>query len=336
MISETKEIMLSKELAPNSGEDPRILAVAKEYQAEWETHGRPDRERYLARYPDLARILSDYLDGIDMLQRGAKALSGAGRPAPRFEPGLASGDHLGEFEIIREVGRGGMGVVYEALQTSLNRRVAVKVLPTTFASDRTRLQRFIVEAQAAAAVVHPHIVPVYAIGEDRNIPYYVMRLVDGSSLDVLANRVAVASISQSPSQQAFDSVSSGELPLAKSISRESPYLASSSISISMTDQLHDLSQHNRPAYHRAIACLGSQIARALDQAHQSGVVHRDVKPANLLLDRNGHIWVTDFGLAQFVEGPTVTRTGTAIGTARYMSPEQAAGDRRHLDHRTDI
>ena len=340
----------------HGGEDPRILDLAKEYQTEWETHGRPARDRYLTRYPELAEVLVEYLDGIDMLHRGAKALTEVGRPSARFDPGLAQGDRLGEFEIVREVGRGGMGVVYEALQTSLNRRVAVKVLPTTFAADRTRLQRFIVEAQAAAAVVHPHIVPVYAIGEDHGIPYYAMRLVDGSPLNILAHRVATQTAfqdqdetdldvptsakqhkserSKSEARQAERSQASGSLTNRKPQSSTSePQLL---VDEPMTEQLLDLSQNNRLAYHRAIACLGSQIARALDHAHQCGVVHRDVKPANLLLDHDGHIWVTDFGLAQFVEGPSVTRTGSAIGTLRYMSPEQAAGDRRRLDHRTDI
>ncbi|HEV3440393.1 MAG TPA: serine/threonine-protein kinase, partial [Gemmata sp.] len=321
-------------------EDPRILDLAKEYQTEWESCGKPDRNCYLTRYPELAEILIEYLDGIDMLHRGAKALSEVGRPSARLDPGLVPGDRLGEFEIVREVGRGGMGVVYEALQTSLNRRVAVKVLPKTFAADRTRLQRFIVEAQAAAAVVHPHIVPVYAIGEDHGIPFYAMRLVDGSPLNVLAHRVAMQKASQDQDETDLDVPSAAKQ--RKSATRQAERSTSSASEPQlladepMTEQLLDLSQNNRLAFHRAIACLGSRIARALDHAHQCGVVHRDVKPANLLLDRDGHIWVTDFGLAQFVEGPSVTRTGSAIGTLRYMSPEQAAGDRRHLDHRTDI
>jgi hypothetical protein len=196
-----------------------------------------------------------------------------------------------------------MGVVYEARQSSLNRRVAVKVLPAAFAADRARLQRFTVEAQAAATVAHPNIVTVYAIGEDRGIHYYAMQLVDGISLDLLAA-----------------SASSAALP-------ESESAAGPLVALSRTD---------RRAYHREVARVGSQVARALDHAHQCGVVHRDVKPANLLLDREGHVWVTDFGLAQLAEAPAVTRTGGTVGTLRYMSPEQAAGDRRRLDHRTDV
>lgn len=331
MISQSKAV--SDEILDESTEDPRILVLVKEYQTEWETHGRPNRDSYLNRHPELADILVDYLDGVDMLQQNARALSGIDRLPVPLDSGVVEGDKLGEFELIREVGRGGMGIVYEAHQTSLNRRVALKVLPAAFALDRTRLQRFIVEAQAAAAVVHPHIVPVYAISEDRGVPYYVMRLVDGSSLDLLANLVSERTAIEGHDNSTI---------LPKSKTREAGNGQTEKIEPqllnygSMTDQLLALSQNNRSAYFRALACLGSQVARALDHAHQCGVVHRDVKPANLLLDRDGHIWVTDFGLAQFTEGPSVTRTGSAIGTLRYMSPEQASGDRRRLDHRTDI
>jgi serine/threonine protein kinase len=335
MISEPKNASHFDETSDESGDDPRILDLVKEYQAEWEKHGRPDRGRYLNRHPELFNILVEYLDGVDMLQHNAKALSGIERVAPPLGSGLGKGDRLGEFEIIREVGRGGMGIVYEALQTSLNRHVAIKVLPAAFALDRTRLQRFIVEAQAAAAVVHPNIVPVYAIGEDRGVPYYVMRLVVGSPLDLLPRHIAKKTSTKK----------SDTRPLAKKTREEysehpdtEPQLASCD---SMLEQLLGLYWNNRVAYFRSIACLGSQVARALDHAHQCDVVHRDVKPANLLLDRDGHVCVTDFGLALFMtEGPSITRTGSAVGTLRYMSPEQAAGDRRRLDrrldHRTDV
>jgi serine/threonine protein kinase len=333
MISEPRKFSRYDDTTDEAADDPRILDLVKKYQIEWETHGRPDRDSFLNRYPELADQLSDYLDGVDLLQQNAKALSRVDNiPAP-LDPGLNEGDRLGEFELIREVGRGGMGIVYEAHQTSLNRRVAIKVLPEAFALDRTRLQRFIVEAQAAAAVVHPHIVPVYAIGEDRGVPYYVMRLVDGSPLDVVANRVSTRTLSQHGNSTVPQSPTARKAPAGQQGSGDTdPQL----LNHSMTEQLLDLSLSNREAYFRAIACLGSQVGRALDHAHQCGVVHRDVKPANLMLDRDGHIWVTDFGLAHFAANPTVSKEGTAIGTLRYMSPEQAAGDRRRLDHRTDI
>jgi serine/threonine protein kinase len=315
----------------SSGDDPRILELVKEYQAEWDLGRRPDRTGYLNRHPELAVALGVYLDSIDLLHQGAQALSGTRRPVLRFETGLARGDRLGEFELLHEIGRGGMGVVYEAVQPALNRKVAVKVLPAAFAADRARLQRFKVEAQAAAAVAHPNIVTVYAIGEDRGIHYYAMRLVDGAALDTLAasasgpltaNRLVTRSYTPGVEQSDGTIKAAEPAPLPRVSEAAAP--------------LAELALTDRRAYHREIARLGSQVARALDHAHQCGVVHRDIKPANLLLDRSGHVWVTDFGLAQLADGPAVTRTGGAVGTLRYMSPEQAAGDRRRLDHRTDV
>ncbi|MDB5309164.1 MAG: hypothetical protein JWO38_3366 [Gemmataceae bacterium] len=301
-----------------SGGDPRLLAAVKDYQSDLEQGRRPDRARFLAHHPDLAPALTPYLDGLDLLHRGAKDLTRSHPTATRLDTGLAGGDRVGEFEIVREIGRGGMGVVYEAVQPSLARRVAMKVLPPAFAADQTRLRRFAVEAQAAAAVSHPHIVPVYAVGEDRGVNYIVMQLIDGSPLDSLAAGVALR----------WNRSKDNETPPAD-FPRETD-------EVPPPGQLIDLARWDRPAYRRAVARLGSAVARALDHAHQAGVVHRDVKPANLLLGRDGHAWVTDFGLAQLADAGTVTRTGTTLGTLRYMSPEQAAGDRRRLDHRTDV
>jgi len=316
----------------DSGDDPRVLALVKEYQAEWESGRRPDRCAYLSRHPELAPLLDVYLDSIDMLRSGVQALSGPGPSAPRLETGLRRGDRLGEFELVREIGRGGMGVVYEARQPALNRRVAVKVLPAALAADRTRLQRFTVEAQAAAAVAHPHIVAVYAVGEDRGVHYYAMRLVDGASLDTLAAGASTAPPAPLGETRSYaPAVTPLDDPVRVRAVPDAPRPSDSAVA-----PLVALSKSDRGAYYREIARLGAQVARALDHAHQCGVVHRDVKPANLLLDTHGHVWVTDFGLAQLADGPAVTHTGGAVGTLRYMSPEQAAGDRRRLDHRTDV
>ncbi len=332
MISEPRKLSRYDDTAEHSADEDRILDIVKEYQAEWEKNGQPSRVGFLNRHPDLADALIDYLDGVDMLQRNAKALSSVDSIPTPFDSSLKPGDRLGEFELIREVGRGGMGIVYEAQQTSLNRRVAIKVLPEAFALDRTRLQRFTVEAQAAAAVVHPNIVPIYSIGEDRGVPFYVMRLVDGASLDSVASRISA----RTASQHKNTTLRNSKLSRRKTDTQPETDQHQLEQHESVTDRLLELSQNNSEAYFRAIAFMGSQVARALDHAHQRGVIHRDVKPANLLLDREGHIWVTDFGLALLAEGPSVSRTGSAIGTLRYMSPEQATGDRRRLDHRTDV
>jgi WD40 repeat protein/serine/threonine protein kinase len=193
---------------------------------------------------------------------------------------------LGDFRLLREIGRGGMGVVFEAEQISLGRRVAVKVLPPAAILEPKKLRRFQVEAQAEAALQHPHIVPVIASGKDRGIPYLAMRLIKG-------------------------------LPLAEVIRRRRE-------------------RHEGSLPPNEVARLGKQAAEALDFAHRNDVLHRDVKPANLLLDDRGHLWITDFGLARIRGDSDLTASGDMIGTIPYMSPEQVLGRRRMVDHRSDI
>src|SRR5688500_5122603 len=166
-------------------DDPRVLELAKEYMAELERGSRPDRGRYLTRYPDVAPAVARCLDGLDLLHQGAKALAGSDTTAARLDTGLAAGDRLGEFEIVREIGRGGMGVVYEALQPSLGRRVALKVLPLAASLSAKQLQRFQTEAHAAAQLHHTNIVAVHAVGCERGVHFYAMQYIDGLPLDAL-------------------------------------------------------------------------------------------------------------------------------------------------------
>ncbi|HVV99930.1 MAG TPA: protein kinase, partial [Planctomycetaceae bacterium] len=155
-------------------DDPRILQASREYLADLEA-GRPaDRARYFARFPALAAELAECFDGIDLAQALRPMV-----PTAIAEPGVTP---LGDFQIVKEIGRGGMGVVYEAVQLSLGRRVALKVLPFAAALDTRQLQRFKTEAQAAAQLHHPHIVPVYGVGCDRGIHFYAMQLIEGRSL----------------------------------------------------------------------------------------------------------------------------------------------------------
>ncbi len=294
--------------------DLRVSKLVNEYQAEWERGVRPNRSYYLSQCREIRHELETYFDGLDLLYQQMANLKHLDDSVDSIETGLVRGDIVGEFEIIREVGRGGMGVVYECHQPSLNRRVALKILPTSIADYGKRLRRFTLEAQAAAALNHPHIIPIYAVGEGRGFQYYAMRFVDGSALDALAAEIRRGHVSQLP--QFEMTPCEGVTP--------SP------------EQLIYQSRWNRPAFYRAVAQIGRTVALALDHAHQNGVVHRDIKPANLLLGREGHVWVTDFGLARLSVAGDVTRSDATIGTFRYMSPEQANGDNRRLDHRTDI
>jgi serine/threonine protein kinase/tetratricopeptide (TPR) repeat protein len=220
---------------------------------------------------------------------------------------------LGDFRLVGEIGRGGMGVVYEAHQISLNRRVALKVLPLASVLDKRQLARFTTEAQAAARLHHTHIVPVFAVGCERGVHYYTMQYIEGRTLfKVIADLKERRSSAPEPHEamRANDTV-----PLAALTTHGSA---------------------QGPEFYRSVARIGMEAAEALDYAHGMGIVHRDIKPSNLLLEDDGHVWITDFGLALTREDAGLTMTGDLVGTLRYMSPEQAAGRRAMVDHRTDI
>jgi len=290
-------------------DDPRLLQVSREYLTELEAGGRPDRQAYLARYPELADALSECLDGIELAQ--------SLKPMPAPPPTEFSGSPLGDFQIVREIGRGGMGVVYEATQLSLGRRVALKVLPFAAALDARQLQRFKNEAHAAAQLHHTNIVPVYAVGCERGVHFYAMQLIEGRSLATVIQELRGTT---------------GVDGIAPAINETNH--SGATIAVSGVKTSHR-SRRSSESF-RSAARIAAHVADALDYAHEAGVVHRDIKPANLMLDARGSVWVTDFGLAQIVADAGVTQTGDLVGTLRYMSPEQAAGRRIPVDHRADV
>jgi serine/threonine protein kinase len=313
-------------------DDPRVLRATQEYLAELEAGRRPRRAEFVARYPEVADQLPPYLDALDMVHSAAPLLHSTGA-GPTVADQPLPPEPLGDFVIVREIGRGGMGVVYEAVQLSLGRRVALKVLPFAAALDAKQLQRFQNEARAAAQLHHTNIVPVYGVGVERGVHYYAMQLIDGQNLaDLIAQ---MASGGRKPPD---DSTRSGALrpPLAETGPVESDGgsrpLAMTAAAVAMSTQRAT----HAADFYRTAARLAAQAAEALEHAHQLGVIHRDVKPANLIVDARGNLWVTDFGLAQFQTRAGLTRTGDLLGTLRYMSPEQAAGEGAPLDPRTDV
>src|SRR5437588_6971680 len=188
---------------------------------------------------------------------------------------------LGDYELVEEVGRGGQGVVFRAHQKSLNRTVALKVISLGQWASKAHVKRFRREAEAAASVDHPCIVPIYEVGERDGSCYFSMKFVEGGQLDEVSKRT--------------------------------------------------------PMSMRHAAELIAKIARTVHYAHEHGIVHRDIKPGNILLDQRGQPHLTDFGLAQLVETEsTLTRTLEMMGTPSYMSPEQAAGDHTELTRATDV
>ncbi len=257
---------------------------------------------------------------------------------------------LGDYRILREIGRGGMGVVYEAEQISLGRKVALKVLPFAAAIDPKQRQRFQIEAHAAAQLHHPHIVPIFGVGCDHGIHYYAMQFVEGRSLAAFLHELRadgkIAANEAEPltgwapgtTEEAPRSSDIGSEPksvLANELeprqaapekpaggSGAAPLPGRSRSDHSLAPSAAGPSHHDR-AYCRNIARLGAEAADALEHAHGLGILHRDIKPGNLLVDPEGSVWITDFGLARFPGDAGVTRTGDVIGTLRYVSPEQA-------------
>jgi eukaryotic-like serine/threonine-protein kinase len=321
-------------------DDPRLLEAVQEFLAELEAGKRPNRQLFLKRYPDIAQPLAECLAGLDLVHKAALSTGSQVPPATALRDETPR-DPLGDFQIEREIGRGGMGIVYEATQLSLGRRVALKVLPFAATLDAKHLQRFRNEATAAAQLHHTNIVPVYAVGCERGVHYYAMQLIDGQSLAAIIDQVRertpqprakTASVPRVPRTQ-VDAPSGGEAAPGRSAVNRGPVLETlSPFSAALSTQR--LSRHLE--FFRAAANLVRQAADAVEHAHQCGIVHRDIKPANLLVDAHGRLWITDFGVAQFHAQAGLTQTGDMVGTLRYMSPEQAAGQRVLLDHRTDI
>ncbi len=331
-------------------EDPRIVEVVEEYLAQLEQGQTPDRSAFVARYPELAEAIAQCLDGLEIVRAGfpgrSRSMNDAVAGAFPHPGADCPPDPLGDFQIVRELGRGGMGVVYEAVQLSLGRRVALKVLPFAAMFDARQLHRFRNEAQAAAMLHHTHIVPVYSVGSERGVHFYAMQLIEGQSLAVVIKQlrsqagldqaVGASTLTKRPSE-------AGAAPSAADLDGHEPggshdstpsagLRATANVSASITEG----SSRERELFFRRIARLMVQAADALEHAHQMGVIHRDIKPGNLLVNGIGNLWITDFGLAQFHADTGLTRSGDLMGTFRYMSPEQTSGQRTMLDHRSDI
>ncbi|MCJ7681017.1 MAG: serine/threonine protein kinase, partial [Candidatus Aminicenantes bacterium] len=186
---------------------------------------------------------------------------------------------IGNYEIVGELGRGGMGVVYKAIQPSLNREVALKVLPPYFAQDKELVERFFREARAAANLKHPKIVTVYDFGQDEETFYFAMELLEGESLEDLIKKNGAFSLSETED-------------------------------------------------------IISQVADALGYAHKRHIVHRDIKPGNIIINDRGDAILTDFGIAKAAYDTNLTQTGTSVGSPEFMSPEQVQGVK--VDSRSDL
>jgi serine/threonine protein kinase/tetratricopeptide (TPR) repeat protein len=250
---------------------------------------------------------------------------------------------LGDFEIVRELGRGGMGFVYEARQVSLNRKVALKVLSGSLGLTTKAILRFQREAEAAAKLHHTNIVPIYATGEQDGAHYYAMELIEGPGLDQVISQMRAmqksAAQENAPGAASPSAGTASGTPgpvdwVSRTMNFPPPDAAAGTTSDTHSSSSSSLTSGT--GYFDTVARMVAEVADALDYAHAQGVIHRDIKPSNLLLSPVGRLSLNDFGLARMLEQPGMTVSGEFVGSPMYMSPEQIAVGRAPLDHRTDI
>ncbi|MEM8712972.1 MAG: serine/threonine-protein kinase, partial [Planctomycetota bacterium] len=281
----------------------------------------PSVEDYVAAHPEHEHALRAVLPGANLLDQ-------MGKRAEDASPQARSGDRLGEYKLLGILGRGGMGVVYEAVQETLGRPVALKVLPASRVVDRKSRERFMREAQAAASLQHPGIVPVYGVGEADGQVYYAMQRVDGVPLDVLT-MVARGESAGAESSVLVDRA----LGVVSRLRGEevSAGVGSSSDVLLGESRVEPRSGGSDPDHLSAkpwianAVRIAQQIAEALSYAHSRGVLHRDVKPSNVMLDESGRAYVTDFGLCKVEDSSSLTAAGDVVGTLRYVPPERFQG-----------
>src|SRR5271157_3663304 len=437
---------------PASDSDDRLGEAIETYLALIEQGAAPEPEAFASLYPDLGEDIRSALEGLELVHGLVGQASGPGAGSgPGGGPGrsLESGRRIAGYRVVRELGRGGMGTVYEAVHVGLDRPVALKVLSTHAAPDSSARRRFLNEARTAAALHHTHIVPVFDVGQAGGLCYYAMQRIEGSGLERVIRHLRQSRVLPSGGSGSSDADRSplGPEPASASqfssrlsrlwirVSENLPWRRARCIPVSHRDGPHadhgvaatsekppqpdgsarpsadrkketgtrppavashpaypslravlsgndptrswlgtdsegngdrsgGIAEGSSPApaapgpavtlgaprddetaptpldpprgsaYFRWVAEVGLQAAEALAHAHHHGVIHRDVKPSNLLIDAEGTIWVTDFGLARRLADPGLTQHDSLLGTPRYMSPEQARTGA--IDGRTDV
>ena len=286
----------------------KLDEISTQFESNWDADSRPSIENVLVQHPkNLHRSIVRELVAVECEMRNEvgenpELLEYEGR-FPNFQDevnegfliwkqiqlnigetktGLQQDDHFGDYRIVRRVGQGAMGIVYEAIQESLDRHVAIKTLTDQALNIPRKAVRFRREARTIAKLHHGNIVDIYESGVHNGLPYFAMRFIDGSSLSEIV-------------RDAQSGNSESDNPLVG------------------------------PERFRNVARIGIEVASALQYAHGLGVLHRDVKPSNLLFDENAKTWVSDFGLAKLTMEPETTKSVDVVGTLRYLPPEAVNG-----------
>ncbi len=301
-----------KQTQDEQDETQTLEAIVEQFTAEIRAGRTPDVQQFVQQNPTHADELPDLLSSVAMIEGLKNYSPNSSVPDQRFTE-IDVPDFLGEYRIVREIGRGGMGIVFEAVHETLGRRVAIKVMTAGLISNTKHLERFHREAVSAASLHHTNIASVFGAGEDNGLHFYVMEFIDGQSLNQILQGETFGSdetINFQPSPGSTTTLFSDETKPDRS-----------------RDQLI-IGDQTVPAKNRYkwVADTGQQIADALSYAHEKNILHRDIKPANLVMDSHGTVWLTDFGLAKNIVDEALTKTGDIIGTPQYMAPESFSGE----------
>jgi len=336
--------------------DGQLGPLMDEFVERYRRGERPGLTEFIARCPHLEADIRELFPALVAIEQADPGSSAArGQPIP---------ERLGDFRIEREVARGGMGIVFKAVQESLGRTVALKVLPgLAMLNEQSRL-RFQREARTASMLHHSNIVPVFSVGEHEGLMFYAMQFIEGRPLDGVLKELRRLRNTQAssrpprgspdepaPSTRETTDESSAAMRQVATLVRTGLSEDREASSVTLPEFAAATSERDSSAhaiqsgnwtrldsctqsrqYWLGIAGIGVQAAEALAYVHGRGVLHRDIKPSNLLLDRHGTIWVVDFGLARTSQDG-ITESGDLVGTLRYMAPERFQSE---CDERSDI
>ena len=311
-------------MSPSKLDQDQLDSIAEEFSQAIRRGDNPSVTDYVAEHVGVANesldALRSLLESIAMIE-GLKPTPADGIDHTNSE--VLKLQQLDDYTIVREIARGGMGLVFEAIHQSLGRRVALKVLANSLLSDHKHLARFRREARAAARLRHPNIVPVFGVGQAESQHYYVMDYIRGLSLREWLQSLTGERGRVLPTRAESITDSKDDLRIDTRVFGNSDAEANQ-VANANVDEISDSIPIDTDSidYFRWVARVGMTVSDALQYAHDQGILHRDIKPGNLLLDHQGTVWIADFGLAKLAEQhQSVTMTGDVVGTPQYMSPE---------------